>query len=325
MVPANLTNWSTFDAGLPRIAALVGPTGSGKTALAVALRQAGLPVEAIGCDALQVYRGLDAATAKPTLQERAHLPYHLVDVCDPTEAMNAARWAELADAAIADVRARGAWPLVVGGTGLYLRGLVHGLAEIPPVPEQVRAELAIEWERRSPEDLHAELATVDPAYALKTPAANRQRVLRALEVYRATGKAFSTWHAEQAHHRRYACFTVVIEPARDHLLPRIEARARAMVPPLLQEVRALLDAGLSPEAPAMQALGYRDAVQALAEGTPAEVLADRLAHAHRKYAKRQMTWFRAEPADRHLVDNQAVSLLTADLRAWFSGEAAPRP
>ena len=294
----------TQDKQATRVAALVGATGSGKTALAIALRQRhGLPIEAINLDALQVYRRLAAGTAKPDAAERAALPYHLLDCAEPTEAMNAAHFAALADAAIAEVHSRGAWPLLVGGTGLYLRAVLRGMAEIPEVAPELREQLAQEWQERGAHKLHTELASVDPVYAASVPAANRQRVLRALEVWRATGRPFSQWHQEHAAQPdRYQALITVLEPPADVLRARIEARARAMAAPLLAEVAALLsgDAALAPDAPAMQALGYRDAVAVLRGDQPAEDFADRLAHAHWLYARRQGTWFRALDAQLRL-------------------------
>ncbi len=279
------------------IVALGGPTASGKTALAVALRTRGLPVEVVNFDALQVYRGLDAATAKPSPDEQRLVPMHLLDVVAPDEPMTAGRWAALADGILAGIAARGAWPLLVGGTGLYLRALVRGLAPIPEVPAAVRAAVAQDAARLGDVALHAQLAAVDPAYAAQTPPANRQRVQRALEVWRHTGRAFGDWHAaHRAAPPRHDCRLVVLTPQRPWLHARIDARAAEMAAPLLDEVRALLGRGVDPLAPGLQALGYRDAVAVVRGEASAEALAERLAAAHRAYAKRQQTWFAAEPA-----------------------------
>ncbi len=303
---------------LPRIAALCGPTGSNKTALTVALRARGLPIEVVSCDALQVYRRLEAATAKPTAAERAAVPTHLVDMADPAEAMTAGRWAELAAQVITDIGARGAWPVVVGGTGLYYRALVRGLAQIPAVDPALRAQLAARWHGCGADALHAELARVDPAYAANTPAANRQRVLRALEVHAATGTPLSTWHA-QTPPPRYAAWLAVLEPDAVRHAAAVESRARTMAEPLLAEVAALLAQGLVATAPAMQALGYRDAAQVVQGAAPRAGFADRLARDHAHYAKRQRTWFRSEAADLRLdpAAPDAVDRIQAALHAWF--------
>lgn len=304
-----------------RIAAIVGPTASGKTAAVVALReQFGLPIEAVNIDALQIYRQFNAGTAKPDAAERAAVPTWLLDIADPTEAWHAARHMVLADQAIADIRGRGAWPVVVGGTGLYLRALLRGLADIPEVPAILRQQLATEWQQRGGAALHAELAIADPAYAAITPAQNRQRVLRALEVWRATGRPFSAWHGDHAGQAdRYACLLTVLDPPRDVLQDRIDARAKAMAEPLLAEVQALLAGGLSPEAPAMQAIGYRQAATALAAGTSRAEFTDELLRAHRQYGKRQGTWFRRENAQLRLesATGEDLQRLAVALRAWF--------
>ena len=303
-----------------RIAALLGPTASGKTGLAGALRRRGLPIEVVGCDALQIYRRLDAATAKPSAQERREVPYHLVDLVDPQEAMDAGRYVKLAEAAFASIAKAGSWPMMVGGTSLYYRSVVRGLADIPTVSPQTRAGLAREHEERGAEAMYTELQAVDPEYAAITPAKNRQRVLRALEVQRTTGRPFSAFHREhQQREDRWACLTVILEPERSWLTRRIEERVAEMVPRLLEEVEALLASGLSAQAPAMSALGYRDAVAVVSGQASRHGLEERLATAHRQYAKRQRTSLRGvEGALRiEVVDEAAVEAVAQALRRWF--------
>ena len=301
-----------------KIAAICGPTASGKTELAVRLRRDfALPVEMLSVDALQVYQQLDAGTAKPTALERQQIPTHLVDIAAPQEPMNAALWVAHAERAIADVHSRGAWPLLVGGTGLYLRALLRGLAEIPEVPQAVRDALAAEYAQRGPDVLWAELHAVDPDYASRTPPQNRQRLLRALEVYRHTGQAFSAFHtAHQALPDRYAAFRVSLEPPREVLHARIQARALAMAEPLWHEVAALRAAGLPATAPGLQAIGYRDAWLALQNVELLGDFAPRLAAAHQAYAKRQSTWFHNNPMELRLTDGDAAQVAHA-LRRWF--------
>ncbi len=302
-----------------KIAAICGPTASGKTALAVSLRRDfGLPVEMISVDALQVYRRLDAATAKPTPEERAQIPTHLIDIVAPDEPMNAALWVAQAERVIAEVHARGAWPLLVGGTGLYLRALLRGLAEIPTVPAQVREDLATAYLERGPDALWAELQAVDPAYARLTPPQNRQRMLRALEVFRHTGQPFSAFHtAHQAQADRYACFRVSLEPPRDVLHARIRARALAMAEPLCAEVAALRASGLPASAPGLQAIGYRDAWLATENPPDLPLFAERLVAAHLAYAKKQATWFRNNHMEFRMVDSAGTHVAQA-LRDWFA-------
>ncbi len=303
-----------------RIAALLGPTASGKTRLAGALHRCGLPIEVVGCDALQIYRRIDAATAKPSAEERRQTPHHLVDLVDPTEAMDAGRYVRLAEAAMCAIDKAGGWPLLVGGTSMYYRSLVRGLADIPAVPPEIRAALAGEHQARGAEAMYAELRAVDPQYAATTPANNRQRVLRALEVYRSTGRAFSSFH--RAHRQRedkWSCLTIILEPERSWLVQRIEERVAEMVPVLLAEVEELLGSGLSAEAPAMSALGYSDAVAVVTGKAPRHGLEERLATAHRQYAKRQRTWLRSIDAALRIevVDEVAVDAAVQALRGWF--------
>lgn len=311
-----------------RCAALLGPTASGKTALAVALRKRGLPIEVVGCDALQLYRRLEAATAKPDPAERLAVPHHLIDLVDPRDRAHAGLYVALADAAVADITARGGWPLLVGGTGLYHRSFVRGLAAIPEVPIAVRERLTARWDAQGPAAMHAELGRADPHYAANTPAANRQRVLRALEVYEATGRSLTDWHRDHAQRAdRIRCWTAVLEPDRDWHMQRIAQRAQAMAAPLLVEVAQLLGEGIGPQAPAMQALGYRDAARIVGGQAPREGFAERLAIAHRRYAKRQATWFRSTPAALRvaLPDPGAADRLARGLQAFFTAADPPQP
>jgi tRNA dimethylallyltransferase len=302
-----------------KIAAICGPTASGKTALAVRLRRDfGLPVEMLSVDALQVYQQLDAGTAKPTPEERQQIPTHLVDIVAPQDAMNAAIWVAHAERAIQDVHARGAWPLLVGGTGLYLRALLRGLAAIPDVPPDVREALASEYATRGADALWAELRAVDPDYAALTPPQNRQRLLRALEVWRHTGQPFSAYHAaHRAQPDHFACLRISLEPPRDQLLARIRERALAMAEPLWHEVEALRAAGLSADAPGLQAIGYRDAWLALQNHQPVQFFAERLVAAHQAYAKKQATWFRNNPAELRVTTAEPAEI-AAVLRQWFA-------
>lgn len=311
-----------------RVAALLGPTASGKTAAALALRACGLPLEAVGCDALQLVRRLDAATAKPDMAERSRLPHHLIDVAEPTEKLSAGRYVQLADAACNDITTRGAWPLLVGGTGLYHRAFVRGLAQIPPIPATLRDALAEQYAERGAEAMHADLVALDPLYAAATPVNNRQRVLRALEVVGATGRPLSDWHAAHAITPcRVDCFTVVLEPDRSWLIERIDRRAHAMVEPLLAEVGVLLNEGLPLTSPGLQAIGYREAALVIAGAAPSAGFGDRLAAAHRRYARRQATWFRKTAAAIRLRRLEALDVegLADRLRTWFQAPADTPP
>lgn len=302
--------------------AVVGPTASGKTGLAVALcRRFG--AEIVGVDASQIYRGLDVGTGKATGAELGGVPHHLVDVVEPGEAFDAAAFIARADAAIAGVRARGRRVVLCGGTGLYLRALVQGLCDAPPVDDTVRATLHARIAAGELATLHAELAAADPVAAARIAPADKQRIERALGVWQTTGRALSDWQAEQAATRRHDVRPIGIRWDRAALAARIEARVDAMLAAgWVDEVRGLIAAGHEAGVRAMQALGYRLIADHLAGRlTLAEVRA-RTITATTRYAKRQMTWFRKTPDARWFdgpVDVDAVTRYVETI--W--GAAAP--
>lgn len=283
--------------GLPAVAAaliaLVGPTAAGKSALALRLARA-LGGEIVSCDSLQVYRGLDIGSAKATPEERTAVPHHLLDVVDPDALFSAAEYARLSRAAVADIAARGRVPIVAGGTGLYLRALLFGLFEGPARDERFRARLAAFAARRGRARLHRLLARVDPESAARIPPADEVRVVRALEVFRATGRPLT------AHHRGgtaplegFRVSAVGLAPPREALREAVVRRTREMFDRgLLAEVRGLLDRGYAPDLRPLQAIGYRQAVEVvLGRRDEADARRDIVASTMR-YAKRQLTWFR---------------------------------
>lgn len=275
------------------ILVIVGPTAAGKTGLAMAVCER-IGGEIVSADSVQVYRGLDIGSAKPTAAEQARVPHHCVDLLEPTERMDAASWVDVADEAIASLRARGRVPVVCGGTGLYVRALLHGLTELPPADVRIRAAVRAEMDARGPAALHRELERVDPELAAKLTAGDRQRIGRGLEVFRQTGRPLS---AHQAAHgfdlQRHAARVVGVWPEREVLHRRIAVRARRMLGDgLVEEVAALLARGVPPDAPGLWTLGYREVVAHLRGDLPPRDLADAIAAGHRRYAKRQLTWFR---------------------------------
>jgi tRNA dimethylallyltransferase len=276
-----------------RICVVAGPTASGKTALAIALARA-VGGEIVNADSQQVYRGLDVGTAKPTRDERAAAPHHLLDVVAPGEGMDAARYVALADAAIADVAARGRVPIVAGGTGLYLRALLHGVAPAPGRDPALRARLEDEAARVGRPAHHARLAAIDPAAAARIRPNDLVRIVRALEIA-AGGTLPSALHAEHAFRTdRYDALLVALDPPRAELHARIDARVREMFDGgLLDEARALrahLSGAPLPKLP----IGYAEAI-ACVEGTlPLAEAIRRVQVAHRRYARRQVVWLRAE-------------------------------
>lgn len=277
----------------PPLLVLVGPTAAGKSAAAMAACEA-LGGEIVSADSGQVYRGLDIGSAKPTAAERARIRHHGIDLAAPEEQVDAATWCDAADRAIADVRERGRIPLVCGGTGLYVRVLLHGLSPIPPVDAGVRAAVREELAARGPLALHAELAAVDPEVAARVAPTDPQRIGRALEVWRQTGKALGQWQREHAFRpRRYQARVFGLWPEREVLHRRIEERVGVMLRAgWVAEVERLLAAGVPPDAPGLRTLGYRDIVTHLAGGLSAGELPARIATQHRRYARRQLTWFR---------------------------------
>jgi len=294
----------------PSAIALTGPTASGKSALALDWAER-LGGEIISVDSALVYRGLDIGAAKPTAAERARVPHHLVDVREPWEPFSAAEFASAARAALDDILARGRIPLFAGGTGLYFRALFDGLSPMPEADPVLRAHIAAEADARGWAALHAELAQVDPDAAARIHATDPQRIQRALEVYRASGRPISAWQRDHAPQRLpVRLLTLVLAPAERAVLhARIATRFDAMLADgFLDEVRGLralpaLRAHPAPlDLPALRAVGYRqaweylDAIEGGAnEGEAFAVFRERAIAATRQLAKRQFTWLRGAP------------------------------
>ncbi len=283
---------------------LAGPTAAGKTAVALALAEQ-LPLEVISVDSALVYRGMDIGTAKPSTAELARVPHHLIDILDPAEAYSAARFVADAQALAAAVRARGRLPLLVGGTMLYLKALRDGLDPMPASDPAIRAALDAEAAERGWPALHAELAQVDPATAARLAPADSQRIQRALEVWRSSGRPLSHWQqgmapaAGGATDGAAAWPLVALEPqSRGWLHQRIGDRFDAMLAAgFVDEVRALRARGdLHPGLPSMRCVGYRQAWAALDRGDLAPLREQGVA-ATRQLAKRQLTWLRSMPRD----------------------------
>lgn len=277
------------------IIALVGPTGAGKTAWALDLAPR-LDAEIVNLDSRQVYRGLDIGAAKPTLAERASVPHHLFDVVAPDEPFDCARYRELARAVIAAVEARGRRVILVGGTGLYLKVLRHGLFPGPPRDPGLRAEFAA-CEAAEPGALYARLRAVDPVAAGLLHPHDRRRLIRALEVQALTGRPLSAWH--EAHGFRGVELDIRViglTLERRALYARLDARCAAMVEGgLVDEVQRLWGQGYGPDLDPMRSIGYREVGAFLqGQGTLERAVCD-MAQATRRLAKRQLTWFRAVP------------------------------
>ena len=279
----------------PFILILVGPTASGKSALALDVAEAA-GGEIINCDAQQTYRHMDIGTAKPSAADRARIPHHLFDVIEPNEEINAGVYATMADAAIAEVAGRGRIPILVGGTGLYLRALLRGVAPIPEVPAEIRGQVLRDLELDGANALHSRLRDVDPEAASRLHPNDTQRVGRALEVFLATGRPISMY--QEAHRfdgERYPHAAFGIELSHDLLVHRIRNRVDEMFDAgLLGEARALLERGYTRDLRSFKALGYREAFEVLDGAMTEEEARERVKVLHRQYAKRQLTWFRKE-------------------------------
>jgi tRNA dimethylallyltransferase len=305
-------------AGAARLIIVVGPTGAGKSALALRLaRERG--GEIVSCDSLQVYRGLNIGSAKATPEERRAVPHHLLDVVDPDEEFSAAEYARRGRLALADIARRGRLPIVAGGTGLYLRALLVGLFAGPSRDPSLRRRLDAMAERHGEARLHRLLARVDPKAAARIPVRDRVRVVRALEVFRATGRPISE-HQEAPGEplAGFRSFLVGIAPERAALKDAVVLRTREMFAlGLLGEVRGLLGRGYSPRLRPMRAIGYRQAVQVVA-GELAEDKAERdIVSDTLRFAKRQMTWFRHQAQVTWCPDPEAAHAAAV---AWLDAE-----
>jgi tRNA dimethylallyltransferase len=274
---------------------IAGPTGVGKTAAAVALA-ARLPLEIISADSRQVYRGMDVATGKPSVEERRAAVHHLIDVVDPDDRYQAARFRSDARTLVEDIHLRGRLPVVVGGTGLYIRALLRGLDPAPPADPDFRAELATVAAREGRHALHERLVAAAPAMARRLHPHDHVRIVRALELVRAgspVGDAQARWRSGESD---YMVLYVGLTIPRPMLDERLAVRARSMVDAgLISEVRALLARGYDPSLPAMRGIGYRQFVDVVTGRAGTEDALRLMVRDTLRYARRQWTWFAREP------------------------------
>ena len=273
---------------------IAGPTASGKSALAIRLGQR-LDGVVVNADSMQVYRDLRIITARPSVAEEAEVPHRLFGHVDASENYSVARWLADVGREISAIEAEGRLPILVGGTGLYFRALTEGLSDIPPVPDAVRAELRAWAEDKTAEEIHARLEVVDPATAARLRPSDPQRNLRALEVFTATGQPLSAFHDSRsgAVLDSAECVAVFLEPDREVLRQRIDARFDAMMAMGAgEEVEALMLRGLDPALPAMRAHGVPGLIRALRNEISVEEAVAIGKADTRRYAKRQHTWFR---------------------------------
>lgn len=279
----------------PSVVVICGPTGVGKTATAIQAAQT-FHGRIVGADSLQIYRYMDIGTAKPTQAEQAAAPHFMIDIADPDEPYDAARYRREASHVIADAHAARALPLIVGGTGFYIRALTHGLFNAPASDAQVRQKLRAAADVHGLESLYQRLKTEDPPAAAKIHPNDAFRIIRALEVLEVTGLPLS------AHHRRhgftdrpYRVLTIVLNMERPLLYDRIDRRVKHMLAQgLADEVRGLLEKGYGPELKPMQSLGYRHMLDHFAGRLGWREMVATLQRDTRRYAKRQLTYFRAD-------------------------------
>jgi len=306
----------------PLLVVILGPTGSGKTSLSVALGRR-FDGEIVSCDSVAVYRGLEIVSAKPSAEQRTLVPHHLLDVVDPDAFYTAGDYSRAARKAIEGIVGRGRLPIVTGGTGLYLRALLQGLFPGPQRSAPLRDRLLRKAETRGPLTLHRILKRLDPASAARIHANDTAKVIRAIEVTLAASRPMSeAWKQGREALTGYRVLRLGLDPLRSQLYERINARARAMFAQgLIEETRELITR--YGRVPVLDSLGYRQAVQHLAGVLTLEQAIAAAGQGHRNYAKRQLTWFRREPdvswlkgfGDDPSLRAEAESLI-AQRRAW---------
>ena len=285
------------------IICIAGPTASGKTALAAALAKE-LNGEVVSCDSMQVYRRMDIGTAKPTLEEMQGIPHHMIDVAEPWEDFSVSRYCDMAAPIVDDILSRGKTAVIAGGTGLYMDALIRGNAFAPFPATGVRERLEAQADAEGMEAMLSRLRAVDPDAARRLHLSDRKRILRALEVYLETGETITEHNRKtQAVPPRYSPLWLGLDFARrGELYRRIDLRVGLMLEQgLVEEIRGLLADGIPERATAMQAIGYKEFVDALDGRCTIEEAADQVRQSSRRYAKRQLTWFRRNKAIHWLI------------------------
>ena len=291
------------------IICIAGPTASGKTALAVELAKE-LNGEVVSCDSMQVYRRMDIGTAKPTLDEMQGIPHHMIDVAEPEEDFSVSRYCSLAAPIVEDIVNRGKTAIIAGGTGLYMDALIQGNDFAPFPSTGVREQLEQEAEALGMETLHRRLAAIDPEAAVRLHLSDKKRIIRALEVYLETGETITE------HNRKTQLLPPRFSPLwlgldfenRADLYERIDHRVGLMLEMgLIDEIQSLLNSGIPEKCTALQAIGYKEFISALHGQSTIQEAADQVRQSSRRYAKRQLTWFRRNKSIRWLIRNPAQS------------------
>ena len=308
-----------------RVIAIGGPTASGKTSLAIEVAQR-VGGEIVSCDSMQVYRLLDVGTAKPTAEERAAVPHHLIDFLPPEQRYSVAEYVRDARAVIADIQSRGRVPVICGGTGLYMRSLLQGIDfdAAASVDEALREQLKAVYREQGPQVLLDEIAAVDRAYAQKLAPADEKRIVRAVELIRTTGSTVPQQNARSRVYEPLSCNGYFLDFSNRALLyERIHARIDAMLQQgLLQEAKLVYDHRYT-YTTAAAAIGYKELFGYFEQQLPLEQCVEKLKQATRNYAKRQLTWFRREEGFAVLDGAMADTRALADtvVKVWFEGNA----
>jgi len=279
----------------PKIIIVCGPTASGKSALAIQLARQ-LDAEIVNADSMQIYRGMDIGTAKISPDQQQGIPHHLIDIAEPDQQFSAADFIDAADRAISEIIVRGKRVIVVGGTGLYIRALLHGLVDSPSGTADIRSQLQQESENLGHAAMWEKLREIDPKLAAQTHPNNLVRIIRALEVYRMTGIPLSSYQQQHGFNRqRYQPLQIGIKTDRKQLYERIEVRVDKMLADgLLDEVKNLLGSGYAADLKSMRSIGYKQAAGFLSGQYSLEEAVRLIKRDTRHYAKRQMTWFNAD-------------------------------
>lgn len=290
---------------LPKLVIICGPTGVGKTGFAIdlALR---FNAEVVGADSMQIYRYMDVGTAKPTAREKAFVAHHMIDIIDPDQNFDAAVYAQQAQTCIDNLILNEKLPLVVGGTGLYIKSLIYGLSKGAAADSTIRQQLRLELSQSGLAGMYVQLLQTDPEAARRIHPNDRYRILRALEVYRLTGQSIDALHKSHGFRSpRFDVLTLGLTMPREKLYKRIDRRVDVMLAEGLKaEVQGLLDRGYSAQLKSMQALGYRHMIAYLQNKIPWSQTVAALKRDHRRYAKRQLTWFRAHDGVHWLAPHQ---------------------
>lgn len=273
---------------------IVGPTAVGKTRLSLLLAER-LPVEVISADSRQIYKLMDIGTAKAPQHIRATVPHHFIDICTPDQTFSAGQFGEQARNTVQDIFGRNKLPVVAGGSGLYIRALLDGFFERQIKDEDIRRRLEDELAQKGLDNLYSQLQQVDPAYAQKISKNDPQRIMRALEVYRASGRPLSFWHQQKTNAAPFPFFQIGLTMERSALYRRINQRVDEMLHQgLVEEVKTLLQKGYSPQLNALNTVGYKEVVAYLKGALSFEEMVGEIKKNSRRYAKRQLTWFKKD-------------------------------